>query len=52
MVGEAGNGAGLLALLATTPADMVLIDINVPMLDDFEIMPEYRYVFLAPRLWC
>jgi DNA-binding NarL/FixJ family response regulator len=38
VVGEAGNGQELLQLLATTPADVVLMDINMPIMDGFATM--------------
>lgn len=42
VVGEARNGAELLTLLETTPADVVLMDVNMPVLDGFDTMPELR----------
>ncbi|MCC9135925.1 response regulator [Pontibacter silvestris] len=36
VVGEASNGNELIALLATTPVDVVLLDINMPEKDGFE----------------
>src|SRR5688572_33010870 len=36
VVGEAGNGQELLQLLETTPADVVLMDMNMPVMDGFE----------------
>ncbi len=50
VVGEAGNGAELLGLLATTPADVVLMDINMPVLDGFATMPELRQRFPAVKV--
>jgi len=45
LVGEASNGAELLDLLATTPADVVLMDVNMPVLDGFETMSELQARF-------
>ncbi len=36
IVGEAGDGAEALALLATTPADVVIMDIRMPRIDGVE----------------
>lgn len=36
VVGEASNGVQLLELLAEVPADVVLMDINMPQMDGFE----------------
>ena len=36
VVGEAGDGAAALATLATTPADVVLMDIRMPRMDGVE----------------
>jgi DNA-binding NarL/FixJ family response regulator len=36
VVGEAGNGTRLLELLAGTPADLVLMDVNMPEMDGIE----------------
>lgn len=54
VVGEAGNGQELLTLLATTPADVVLMDINMPVMDGFatitqlqEQYPEVRVLVLS-----
>ncbi|TGE27359.1 response regulator [Hymenobacter metallicola] len=39
VVGEAANGNQLLELLATTPADVVVLDITMPELDGFAALP-------------
>ncbi|MBT2558876.1 response regulator transcription factor [Hymenobacter sp. ISL-91] len=50
VVGEAANGQALLELLAHTPADLVLLDINMPILDGFEVMPRLREQFPEVRV--
>ena len=50
VVGEAGNGQQLLELLATTPVDVVVMDINMPVLDGFATMPFLREQFPAVRV--
>lgn len=42
VVGEAGNGQELLALLESTAADVVLIDINMPVMDGFMAVEQLR----------
>ena len=48
IVGEAGNGQELLDLLPTTPADVVLLDANMPVLDGLattlRLRAEYPHV--------
>ncbi|UOQ73857.1 response regulator [Hymenobacter cellulosilyticus] len=54
VVGEAGDGAELLSLLPTTAADVVLLDVNMPILDGYataarlrEEYPEIRVLALS-----
>ncbi|MCB2376443.1 response regulator transcription factor [Hymenobacter sp. BT635] len=42
VVGEAGNGEELLAMLPTTPADVVLLDLNMPGMDGFATLDALR----------
>ncbi|NVO30246.1 response regulator [Hymenobacter lapidiphilus] len=50
VVGEAANGQALLELLDHTPADLVLLDINMPVLDGFGVMPQLRAQFPEVRV--
>lgn len=42
VVGQARNGRELLDMLADTPADVVLMDLNMPVLSGFEAVPLLR----------
>jgi DNA-binding NarL/FixJ family response regulator len=54
IVGKAENGKALIQLLNGTPADLVLLDINMPLLDGMEAtieirkrLPSIRILFLS-----
>ncbi|QNH62676.1 response regulator [Hymenobacter sediminicola] len=54
VVGEASNGEELLTMLPSTPTDVVLMDINMPVLDGFATMkrlhdeyPDLRVLVLS-----
>jgi DNA-binding NarL/FixJ family response regulator len=48
--GEASNGVELLDLLQTTPTDVVLMDVNMPVLDGYETMQEINKRFPDVRV--
>ena len=50
VVGEAGNGQELLDCLPTTPADVVLLDINMPVLDGFATTQRLQAEFPQVRI--
>ena len=50
IVGEAGNGLELLAQLPTTPADVVLLDVNMPGLDGLGTTRQLREQYPAVRV--
>lgn len=50
VVGEASNGSEVLAMLATTPSDVVLMDVQMPVLDGFATMEALRVDFPQVRV--
>ena len=50
VVSEASNGAELLEMLATTPANVVLMDVQMPVLDGFATMARLRQEFPAVQV--
>lgn len=50
VVGEAGNGNELLALLDETPCDVVLLDIRMPGMDGIEAAGHMRRLAQAPTV--
>ncbi|WP_223653002.1 response regulator transcription factor [Hymenobacter psoromatis] len=50
VVGEAGNGQELLDLLPTTPADVVLLDANMPVLDGLATTQRLRIEYPQVRV--
>lgn len=50
VVGEAGNGQELLDQLPTTPADVVLLDMNMPVLDGVATAARLREEFPDVRI--
>lgn len=42
VIGEAMNGKEVLKLIATTPADVLLLDIEMPQVDGFDVLKELR----------
>jgi DNA-binding NarL/FixJ family response regulator len=50
VVGEAANGAALLAMRATSPCDVLLLDMNMPGLSGVELIKRIRLGGDAPRI--
>lgn len=45
IVGQASNGQETLDLLTTTPADVVLMDVNMPVMDGYEATTKIRELY-------
>jgi DNA-binding NarL/FixJ family response regulator len=50
VMGQARNGRELLDMLPTTPADVVLMDLNMPELSGFDTVPLLRQQFPEVRI--
>ena len=50
VVGQAANGQELLALLENTPAEVVLVDINMPVMDGYETTRQVTARFPATSI--
>ncbi|WP_303311276.1 response regulator transcription factor [Hymenobacter sp. BT730] len=50
VVGEANNGQELLEMLPTTPADVVMLDMNMPVLDGLATTIQLREAFPDVRI--
>ncbi|QIX61827.1 response regulator transcription factor [Hymenobacter lutimineralis] len=50
VVGEAANGQELLDMLETTPAEVVLMDVGMPVLDGLATLPFLRQRFPAVKV--
>ncbi|GAB2457761.1 DNA-binding response regulator [Hymenobacter qilianensis] len=50
VVGEAGSGEELLTTLATTPCDVVVLDLNMPGTDGFATIPQLREQYPEVRI--
>ncbi|MGY2131153.1 response regulator [Hymenobacter sp. HD11105] len=50
VVGEAGSGTELVNMLATTPCDVVVLDLNMPGSDGFATIPLVRERFPEVRI--
>ena len=50
VVGEAASGSELLTMLATTPCDVVVLDLNMPGEDGFATIPQLRERYPEVRI--
>ena len=49
LIGEAGNGADALAMIKADPPDLVLSDIDMPLMDGIELLKETRKAGIASK---
>ena len=47
IVGEAENGLQLMSLLESTPVDVIIMDIKMPVMDGFEFLEAYNEAKLS-----
>ena len=50
VVGEADNGMHLLNMLKTVPADVILLDIQMPIMDGITALPEIKKLYPKVRI--
>lgn len=52
IIAEADNGMHLLTLLKTTVADVILLDIEMPIMTGINVLPEIKNCIPALKLLC